>query len=49
MQDAGLDFLERRDLVPNIKGGGKLTVSLWLGRDQRLIADPIPNAHREFA
>ncbi|MGP0058326.1 MAG: metalloregulator ArsR/SmtB family transcription factor [Beijerinckiaceae bacterium] len=49
MQDAGLDFLERRDLVPNIKGGGKLTVSLWLGRDPRLIADPIPNAHREFA
>jgi len=49
MQDAGLDFVERRDLVPNAKDGGKLIVSLWLGRDRRIIADPIPTTHREFA
>jgi ubiquinone/menaquinone biosynthesis C-methylase UbiE/DNA-binding transcriptional ArsR family regulator len=49
MEEAGLDFIERRDLVPNIKDGGKLTVSIWLGRDRRLLADPVPNTLREFA
>jgi SAM-dependent methyltransferase len=49
MQDAGLDFIERRDLVPNKKDGGKLTVSLWLGRDRRIISDPLPLTSREFA
>ncbi len=49
MQDAGLEFIERRDLVPNRKEGGKLTVSLWLGRDRRIISDPLPLTSREFA
>jgi demethylmenaquinone methyltransferase/2-methoxy-6-polyprenyl-1,4-benzoquinol methylase/ArsR family transcriptional regulator len=49
MQDAGLEFIERRDLVPNKKEGGKLTVSLWLGRDRRIISDPLPLTSREFA
>lgn len=49
MQDAGLDFLERRDLVPGKKESGKLTVSLWLGRDRRIISDPLPLTSREFA
>jgi ubiquinone/menaquinone biosynthesis C-methylase UbiE len=54
MEEAGLDFIEHRDLVPqdlalNAKDGGKLTVSIWLGRDRRVIADPIPNTLREFA
>jgi ubiquinone/menaquinone biosynthesis C-methylase UbiE/DNA-binding transcriptional ArsR family regulator len=49
MRDAGLDFVERRDLVPDAKDGGKLTVSLWLGRDPRVIADTVPLSHREFA
>jgi ubiquinone/menaquinone biosynthesis C-methylase UbiE/predicted transcriptional regulator len=49
MKDAGLEFIERRDLVPNKKEGGKLTVSLWLGRDRRIISDPLPLTSREFA
>ncbi len=28
---------------------GKLTVSLWLGRDRRIIADALPLTAREFA
>ena len=49
MDEAGLDVIGRRDLVPSKKDGGKLTVSLWLGRDRRIIADPIPLTNREFA
>ncbi|HLH12049.1 MAG TPA: metalloregulator ArsR/SmtB family transcription factor [Methylovirgula sp.] len=48
MQEAGLDVIERRDLVPD-QGEGKLTVSLWLGRDRRIISDPLPLTSREFA
>jgi ubiquinone/menaquinone biosynthesis C-methylase UbiE len=49
MRDAGLDIIERRELVPNKNEGGKLTVSLWLGRDRRIIADPLPLTLGEFA
>jgi ubiquinone/menaquinone biosynthesis C-methylase UbiE len=49
MEEAGLDVIGRRDLVPSKKDGGKLTVSLWLGKDRRVIADPIPLTNREFA
>jgi ubiquinone/menaquinone biosynthesis C-methylase UbiE len=49
MQEAGLEYVERRDLVPNASDGGKLTVSIWLGRDPRIIADALPATSREFA
>jgi SAM-dependent methyltransferase len=49
LEEAGLDVIGRRDLVPSKKDGGKLTVSLWFGRDRRVIADPIPQSNREFA
>jgi demethylmenaquinone methyltransferase/2-methoxy-6-polyprenyl-1,4-benzoquinol methylase/ArsR family transcriptional regulator len=49
MEEAGLEVISRRDLVPSKKDGGKLTVSLWLGRDRRVIADPVPLTNREFA
>lgn len=49
MQEAGLELVAYRDLVPDGADGGKLTVSIWLGRDRRIIADPIPGTHREFA
>jgi demethylmenaquinone methyltransferase/2-methoxy-6-polyprenyl-1,4-benzoquinol methylase/ArsR family transcriptional regulator len=49
MQDAGLDVIERRDLVPSGHDGGKLTVSLWLGRDRRVISDALPLTMGEFA
>jgi ubiquinone/menaquinone biosynthesis C-methylase UbiE/DNA-binding transcriptional ArsR family regulator len=46
---AGLDVALRRDLAPKTGESGKLTVSLWLGRDRRVIADPIPVTAREVA
>lgn len=49
LRDAGLDAVAQRDLVPNKTEGGKLTVSLWLGRDARMIADPVPLTLGEFA
>ena len=49
MEDSGLNVIERRDLVPNWNEGGKLTVSLWLGRDRRVISDPLPLTLGEFA
>jgi ubiquinone/menaquinone biosynthesis C-methylase UbiE/DNA-binding transcriptional ArsR family regulator len=45
----GLDFIGRRDLVPDAGEGGKLTVSLWLGRDRRMIADPLSLTAQEVA
>ncbi len=48
MTEAGLDMVTRRDLVPD-KTAGKLTVSLWLGRDRRILSDPLPLTSREFA
>lgn len=49
MEEAALDVIERRDLVPDGHEGGKLTVSLWLGRDRRVISDPLPLTQGEFA
>ena len=49
MQETGLEFIERRDLVPNASDGGKLTVSIWLGRDPRITTDILPATSREFA
>jgi ubiquinone/menaquinone biosynthesis C-methylase UbiE len=48
LRDAGLEVVTRRDLVPD-KKQGKLTVSLWLARDRRIISDPLPLTSREFA
>ncbi|WP_026605765.1 ArsR/SmtB family transcription factor [Methylocapsa acidiphila] len=49
MTASGLDFVMRRDLAPEAREGGKLTVSLWLGRDRRMLADPVPLTTREVA
>jgi ubiquinone/menaquinone biosynthesis C-methylase UbiE len=49
MQEAGLDVIERRDLVPDGHDGSKLTVSLWLGRDRRVISDAPPLTMGVFA
>jgi hypothetical protein len=43
-----LDLITKDDLAPDAREANKLTVSLWLGRDRRVIADPISTA-REFA
>lgn len=49
MTACGLEYLTRCDLVPEKREGGKLTVSLWLGRDRRVITDPFPLTAREVA
>jgi ubiquinone/menaquinone biosynthesis C-methylase UbiE len=46
---AGLDLIAADNLVPNSSEEGKLTVSLWLGRDRRMIADPLPLTARVVA
>ncbi len=47
--DAGLDVIGRRDLAPAPGDGDKLTVSLWVARDPRVISDPLPLTTREVA
>ncbi len=47
MADAGLDVTSTRDLAPD--GAGSLTVSLWMGRDRRIQADPVPLSMKEIA
>lgn len=49
MAAAGLELIARDDLSPQSSEAGKLTVSLWLGRDRRIIADPLPLSAREVA
>lgn len=49
LAQAGLETLLHRDLAPGAKEGAKLTVSLWLARDPRIVADPIPSSSFETA
>lgn len=49
MDAAGLELIAKDDLAPDAGEAGKLTVSLWLGRDRRIIADPLPLSAREVA
>lgn len=49
MAAVGLDLIAVDHLFPNPGESGKLTVSLWLGRDRRLIADPLPITARVVA
>jgi ubiquinone/menaquinone biosynthesis C-methylase UbiE len=49
MAASGLEVIGKRDLVPEKGEGGKLTVSLWLGRDRRILSDPVPLTAREVA
>jgi ubiquinone/menaquinone biosynthesis C-methylase UbiE/DNA-binding transcriptional ArsR family regulator len=49
MAAAGLELIASDDLAPAKGEAGKLTVSLWLGRDRRVIADPLPPSAREVA
>jgi demethylmenaquinone methyltransferase/2-methoxy-6-polyprenyl-1,4-benzoquinol methylase/ArsR family transcriptional regulator len=49
MREAGLEVLAEHDLVPERREGRKLTVSLWLGRDSRVISDMPPLTVREVA
>ncbi|MCI0465796.1 MAG: metalloregulator ArsR/SmtB family transcription factor [Beijerinckiaceae bacterium] len=49
MAAAGLDVIAKEELQPKAGEAGKLTVSLWLGRDRRVVADPLPLTAREVA
>jgi len=49
LSSAGLDLIAADRLVPKSSDEGKLTVSLWLGRDRRMIADPLPLTARVVA
>jgi len=49
MRELGLDILVEHDLVPDTHESHKLNVSLWLGRDRRLISDALPLSVREVA
>lgn len=49
LEQAGLETLQHRDLTPGAEDDAKLTVSLWLARDPRIIADPLPRASYETA
>ncbi len=49
LEQAGLEVLQHRDLEPSAKDGAKLTVSLWLARDPRIVADPVPQSRYEAA
>ncbi len=39
MRDAGLDVVGGRDLTPDSADADLLTVSLWMGRDRRILSD----------
>ena len=39
MRDAGLDVIGGRDLTPESGDADLLTVSLWMGRDRRILSD----------
>lgn len=49
MSDAGLHVELARDLAPDAGDGGKLTVSLWMARDRRIVTDAQPLHLREIA
>jgi demethylmenaquinone methyltransferase/2-methoxy-6-polyprenyl-1,4-benzoquinol methylase/ArsR family transcriptional regulator len=49
LAQAGLETILRRDLAPAAREGAKLTVSLWLARDPRVVADPVPSSRYETA
>lgn len=49
MREAGLDPLLHRDLAPRGAEPDKLTVSLWMARDRRVVADLSPMPTQEVA
>jgi len=49
MSAAGLDLIRKDNLEPDAAEANMLTVSLWVGRDRRMIADPLPLTAREVA
>ncbi len=48
-REIGLEVIGHEDLVPAKTDGDKLTVSIWIGRDPRIVTDVIGNAGGTFA
>ena len=44
LRDAGLETVTHQLLTPALGEAGKLTVSLWLARDRRVVSDAIPKS-----
>lgn len=42
LEETGLDVESQRDLAPQAGDADRLTVSIWVGRDRRIITDLIP-------
>ncbi len=50
IEEAGLEVVEVRDLVPDAADVDRLTVTVWLARDPRIISDlPLQSKTREVA
>ena len=49
LEECGLDIESQRDLAPFTKNDGQLTVSIWVGRDRRVITDIVTRSTREVA
>lgn len=49
LREADLDIESHRNLTPAIAQGGKLTVSIWVARDRRVITDIVPRSSSELA
>jgi ubiquinone/menaquinone biosynthesis C-methylase UbiE/DNA-binding transcriptional ArsR family regulator len=49
LTEAGLDVGAKRDIPPATGEAGKLTVSIWLAKDPRVVADAPPVPVREIA
>lgn len=48
-REAGIEMVEQKDLVPGSDADSQLTVSIWVGRDPRLISDDITGASGTLA
>ena len=48
LREAGLEVISHRQLAPTGEGADELTVSLWVGKDPRMLYDA-PLERREFA
>ncbi len=49
LRDAGLEVESHRNLEPASRDGDKLTVSIWVARDRRILTDVLPRTSTELA
>ncbi len=49
LREAGLEVVSHRNLDPASRDGDKLTVSIWVARDSRIVTDILPSSSTELA